>query len=173
MRSEKMQSVKPSQSAAASKHDELSERLLPFAVRIGKLVNALPANRLGRHVAGQLIRAGHCTTAQLRRSPCSGEPRRFRSQVEHRFERTSRVPRLASVHHSGRAVEANIGPAASGRMRGTLSHHWKIHSHGEDARDEASHNQLREKCKMISAKCKMEQNAAPRSALHFAFYTLH
>jgi four helix bundle protein len=40
------------------KHDELSERLLLFAVRAGKLVNALPANRLGRHVAGQLIRAG-------------------------------------------------------------------------------------------------------------------
>jgi four helix bundle protein len=40
------------------KHEELSERLLLFAVRAGKLVNALPANRLGRHVAGQLIRAG-------------------------------------------------------------------------------------------------------------------
>lgn len=51
----KVQSVKPKQSALALKHDE---RLLLFAVRIGKLVNALPANRLGRHVAGQLIRAG-------------------------------------------------------------------------------------------------------------------
>ena len=54
----KVQSVKLSQSAAALKHDALSERLLLFAVRIGKMVNALPANRLGRHVAGQLIRAG-------------------------------------------------------------------------------------------------------------------
>ena len=53
-----MQNVKPSQSVLSLKHDELSDRLLLFAVRIGKLVNALPANRLGRHVAGQLIRAG-------------------------------------------------------------------------------------------------------------------
>ena len=54
----KVQSAKLSQSASSLRHDELSERLLLFAVRIGKLVNALPANRLGRHVAGQLIRAG-------------------------------------------------------------------------------------------------------------------
>jgi four helix bundle protein len=40
------------------KYDELSERLLLFAVRGGKLASALPANRLGRHVAGQLMRAG-------------------------------------------------------------------------------------------------------------------
>jgi four helix bundle protein len=37
---------------------ELSERLLAFAVRVGKVVNALPATRLGRHIAGQLIRSG-------------------------------------------------------------------------------------------------------------------
>lgn len=37
---------------------DLSERLLTFAVRIGKVVNALPATRLGRHVASQLIRSG-------------------------------------------------------------------------------------------------------------------
>ena len=37
---------------------ELSERLLTFAVRVGKVVNALPATRLGRHIAGQLIRSG-------------------------------------------------------------------------------------------------------------------
>lgn len=40
------------------RHDDLSERLLLFAVRVGKLVNALPASRLGRHVAGQLVRSG-------------------------------------------------------------------------------------------------------------------
>jgi len=52
----KVQSAKPSDSAL--RHDDLSERLLLFAVRIGKLINALPANRLGRHVVGQLVRAG-------------------------------------------------------------------------------------------------------------------
>jgi len=38
--------------------DELSDRLWKFAARIGKCVNALPDTRLGRHVAGQLVRCG-------------------------------------------------------------------------------------------------------------------
>ena len=37
---------------------QLSERLWDFAARIGKLVDALPDTRLGRHVAGQLLRCG-------------------------------------------------------------------------------------------------------------------
>lgn len=37
---------------------ELSERLWQFAARIGKVVDALPDTRLGRHVAGQLVRSG-------------------------------------------------------------------------------------------------------------------
>ncbi len=38
--------------------DALEERLLTFAARIGKVVDALPDSRLGRHVAGQLVRCG-------------------------------------------------------------------------------------------------------------------
>jgi hypothetical protein len=38
--------------------EELSERLLEFAARIGKVVDALPETRLGRHIAGQLVRCG-------------------------------------------------------------------------------------------------------------------
>jgi four helix bundle protein len=38
--------------------EELSERLLEFAARVGKVVDALPDTRLGRHVAGQLVRCG-------------------------------------------------------------------------------------------------------------------
>ena len=38
--------------------DDLSERLLDFAARIGKVVDALPKSRLGNHVAGQLVRCG-------------------------------------------------------------------------------------------------------------------
>jgi four helix bundle protein len=36
----------------------MSERLLNFADRVGKLVDALPDTRIGRHVAGQLVRCG-------------------------------------------------------------------------------------------------------------------
>jgi four helix bundle protein len=38
--------------------DELMERLLNFAARVGLVVDALPDTRLGRHVASQLVRCG-------------------------------------------------------------------------------------------------------------------
>ncbi len=41
--------------------NELSERLWGFAARVGKIVDALPDTRLGRHVAGQLVRCGTST----------------------------------------------------------------------------------------------------------------
>jgi four helix bundle protein len=40
------------------KPEELSERLWRFAARVAKVVDALPDTRLGRHVAGQLVRCG-------------------------------------------------------------------------------------------------------------------
>ncbi|MCX6903205.1 MAG: four helix bundle protein [Verrucomicrobia bacterium] len=38
--------------------EELSDRLWRFAARVGKVVDALPDTRLGKHVAGQLVRCG-------------------------------------------------------------------------------------------------------------------
>ncbi len=38
--------------------DDLAQRLIEFAARIGKVIDALPDTRLGRHVAGQLVRCG-------------------------------------------------------------------------------------------------------------------
>src|SRR5882762_5229110 len=40
------------------KGDELSERFLDFAVRVIHLVGALPNNKIGRHISGQLLRSG-------------------------------------------------------------------------------------------------------------------
>lgn len=37
---------------------DIEERLLEFAVRVGKAIEALPDTRLGRHIAGQLVRSG-------------------------------------------------------------------------------------------------------------------
>ena len=39
-------------------HEELANRILEFAARIGKVVDALPDTRLGRHIASQLVRSG-------------------------------------------------------------------------------------------------------------------
>jgi four helix bundle protein len=38
--------------------EELLERLLNFAARTGMVCDALPDTRLGRHIAGQLVRSG-------------------------------------------------------------------------------------------------------------------
>ena len=40
------------------KDDDLAHRLIQFAARIGKVVDAIPDTRLGRHIAGQLVRCG-------------------------------------------------------------------------------------------------------------------
>jgi four helix bundle protein len=53
---------------------DLSERLLGFAVRVGKVVNALPRTRLGRHVAAQLIRSG-TSAAPNYEEGCAAESR--------------------------------------------------------------------------------------------------
>jgi four helix bundle protein len=48
----------PAKDVAESKRYDLEERLLEYAVRIIRLVDALPASRAGRHVADQLLRCG-------------------------------------------------------------------------------------------------------------------
>ena len=40
------------------KPDDLAERLVNFSVRNGKVIDALPDTRLGRHIANQLVRSG-------------------------------------------------------------------------------------------------------------------
>jgi four helix bundle protein len=44
--------------ALAKPKFDLEDRLLEFAVRLTKLVDALPNSRTGNHVAGQLLRCG-------------------------------------------------------------------------------------------------------------------
>jgi four helix bundle protein len=54
--------------------DELSERLLDFAARCGKVVDALPNTRLGRHIAGQLVSCGTSPVANYEEA-CAAESR--------------------------------------------------------------------------------------------------
>jgi four helix bundle protein len=54
----KLQNEKRISKEQAMTPDELGNRLIDFAARIGKVVDALPDTRLGRHVAGQLVRCG-------------------------------------------------------------------------------------------------------------------
>ncbi len=38
--------------------EDLEERMLDFAALVGKVVDAIPETRLGRHIADQLVRSG-------------------------------------------------------------------------------------------------------------------
>src|SRR5437773_1499000 len=55
--------------------EEFSERLWVFAARVGKVVDALPDTRLGRHVAGQLVRCGTAAAPNYDEG-CAAESRR-------------------------------------------------------------------------------------------------
>ena len=54
--------------------DDIAERLLDFAVRVIKLVNALPKTIVGRHIAGQLVRSGTSCGSNYEES-CGAESR--------------------------------------------------------------------------------------------------
>jgi four helix bundle protein len=55
--------------------EDLEDRLLVFAARIGKVVDALPDTRLGRHIAGQLVRSG-TSPAPNYSEACAAESKR-------------------------------------------------------------------------------------------------
>ena len=54
--------------------DELADRLINFAARVGKVVDALPDTRMGRHVGGQLVRSG-TSPAPNYEEACAAESR--------------------------------------------------------------------------------------------------
>ena len=45
--------------------DELVERLINFAARVGKVVDALPDTRMGRHIGGSIGSQRDFTGAEL------------------------------------------------------------------------------------------------------------
>lgn len=57
------------------KSEALEERLLEFSARVGRVVDALPDTRLGRHIAGQLVRSG-TSPAPNYAEACSAESRK-------------------------------------------------------------------------------------------------
>ena len=79
--------------------DELIERLINFAARVGKVVDALPDTRMGRHIGGQLVRSG-TSPAPNYEEACAAESRAdFRSQAKYQSERVARVPLLDPSYH--------------------------------------------------------------------------
>ena len=54
--------------------DQLADRLVSFGARVGKAVDALPETRLGRHIAGQLVRSA-TSPAPNYEEACAAESR--------------------------------------------------------------------------------------------------
>lgn len=57
------------------KTNDLSDQLLTLAARVGKVVDALPDTRLGRHIASQLVRNG-TSPAPNYEETCGAESRK-------------------------------------------------------------------------------------------------
>ena len=55
--------------------EELSNRMLEFAVEIGKIVDLLPRTRFGQQIANQLVRCGTSPAPNYEES-CAAESRR-------------------------------------------------------------------------------------------------
>ena len=53
--------------SGGSDWEALEERLLDFGARVGLVVDALPDTRMGRHVAGQLVRCGTAAGQTMRK----------------------------------------------------------------------------------------------------------
>src|SRR5438128_11734899 len=54
--------------------EELSERLVDFGARVGRVVDALPGTRLGCHIAGQLVKSGTAAAPNYEEG-CAAESR--------------------------------------------------------------------------------------------------
>ncbi len=63
---------KAAQATRKRKGEDIEERTINFAARIGRVVDALPETRLGRHIAGQLVRSGTSPAANYAEA-CAAE----------------------------------------------------------------------------------------------------
>jgi four helix bundle protein len=61
--------------------DDLAERLMLATVRIAKVVDALPETRVGKHVAGQLVRCGTSFAPNYEEARAAESRRDFRHKL--------------------------------------------------------------------------------------------
>lgn len=54
--------------------DQLGERLINFTARVGKVADALPDTRMGRHIGGQFVRSGSSPAPNYEEA-CAAESR--------------------------------------------------------------------------------------------------
>ena len=89
------------------KGDDLAERLLSFAVRVGKLVDVLPDARLGRHIAAQLVRSGTSPAPNYAESRAAESNRDFFHKLSIALKELRESEILAPHDHSSGAASRN------------------------------------------------------------------
>jgi four helix bundle protein len=94
---------------------DLRDRLLEFAVSIGQIVKGLPGDRIGSHVAGQLLRSGTAPAAHYAEA-CGAE---FRRDFIHKLKVALKELREANSGYSSRSVWEWSGRRTSRSQRGS------------------------------------------------------
>ena len=72
---------------------DIEERLLEFAVRVGKAIDTLPDTRLGRHIAGQLVRSG-TSPAPNYAEACAAESKKDLALPQNLWVKGSNISRM-------------------------------------------------------------------------------
>lgn len=92
----------------------LSDRLLEFAVEIGKITNDMPRSYLGRHIAGQLVRSGTSPGPNYEEAQAASSKRDFvyRMSICQRELRESRFW-LKLIHRSSLLNPSRVAPIAN------------------------------------------------------------
>jgi hypothetical protein len=106
--------------------DELADRLLEFAARIGKAVDALPGTRLGRHIAAQLIRCGTSPAPNYEEGRAAESRADFVHKLRHSPERVARDSLLAAFDRSGGVALGTKDGEAPGRGNPIMPDPWQV-----------------------------------------------
>ena len=118
--------------------DELVERLIDFAARVGKVVDALPDTRMGRHIGGQLVRSG-TSPAPNYEEACAAESRAdfvHKLSISLKELRESRCW-IRLIIKTEMLPEHRMGELFD-ECKSAVQHHCPVNSHRkEDEREEA------------------------------------
>ena len=68
----------------ASRGFDLEDRLIRFAVLVCRIVESLPSTRIGKHVAGQLIRCGTAAPPNYAEAQAGESRKDFVHKIGHR-----------------------------------------------------------------------------------------
>lgn len=110
--------------------DKLCDRLLDFSARIGRVVDALPDTRLGRHIAGQLVRCGTSAAPNYEEGCAADSKKDFIHKLSIALKEL-RESRSWIAHYQSEFTANRTSTRLARRMHATLQHRGEVHHHRE------------------------------------------